>query len=83
MAKTKTKVPKGVVALPQGTLRLRKNPATFALEHPVPSGDYVRILGMDLGRNCGIAICDLNRDKSVHEQLIAAFASGDLEKVKS
>ena len=72
MSKAKSKAIKGVVALPQGTLRLRKNPATFALEHPVPSGDFVRILGMDLGRNCGIAICDLNRDKSVHEQLIVA-----------
>lgn len=58
--------------LPRGTLRLRKNPTTFALEHPVPSGDYVRILGMDLGRSCGIAICDLNKDKSIDEQLIVA-----------
>lgn len=59
-------------ALPSGTLRLRKNPATFALEHPVPSGAYVRILGMDLGRSCGIAICDLNKDKTIAEQLIVA-----------
>jgi hypothetical protein len=63
---------KPTTALPSGILRLRKNPTTFALEHPVPSGEYVRILGVDLGRNCGIAICDLNRDKTVAEQLIVA-----------
>lgn len=56
--------------LPSGVLRLRKNPHTFALEHPVPTGQFVRILGMDLGRKCGIAICDLNRDKTISEQLI-------------
>lgn len=75
MVKSRSKKPSGkgvITPLPAGTLRLRKNPATFALEHPVPDGQYVRILGMDLGRNCGIAICDLNRDLSVSEQLIVA-----------
>jgi len=72
MPRGSAKSSKGVAPLPSGTLRLRKNPATFALEHPVPSGDYVRILGVDLGTNCGIAICDLNKDKTVEDQLIIA-----------
>jgi len=61
-----------VTPLPTGRLRLRKDPASFATEHPVPDGVFVRVIGLDLGTKCGFAVCDLQKDKPLDGQLIVA-----------
>jgi Holliday junction resolvasome RuvABC endonuclease subunit len=58
-AKKPPKPPPQPGELPVGKLAIRKDPRFYATEIKRPPAGHKRIIGLDLGTNCGVSYCDV------------------------